>query len=126
MISGRTKSGTLSIWPHLSSILHALPKDCLLLNFVQLADNTLCRDCHLPAYQYYNILDYTYIVEPSFDDSGNQGCGSKSGLVLPTLRFFTIEIFRFFAFVNKKNLTNVYFSLQNEKCLSFGKVLLRF
>jgi hypothetical protein len=33
------------------------------------------------------------------------------GIVMPTLRFFTIEIFRFFAFVYKKNLTNVYFSL---------------
>jgi hypothetical protein len=34
-----------------------------------------------------------------------------SGVVLPTLRFYTIEIFRFFAFVLKKNLTNVYLSL---------------
>jgi hypothetical protein len=32
-------------------------------------------------------------------------------LVMPTLRYFTIETLRFYAFVNKKNLTNVYFSL---------------
>jgi hypothetical protein len=32
-------------------------------------------------------------------------------LVLPTLRYFTIETLRFYAFVKKKNLTNVYFSL---------------
>jgi hypothetical protein len=32
-------------------------------------------------------------------------------VVMPTLRYFTIETLRFYAFVNKKNLTNVYFSL---------------
>jgi hypothetical protein len=32
-------------------------------------------------------------------------------VVLPTVRFFTTEIFRFFCFRLKKNLTNVYFSL---------------
>jgi hypothetical protein len=32
-------------------------------------------------------------------------------LVLPTLRYFTIETLRFYAFVKQKNLTNVYFSL---------------
>jgi hypothetical protein len=36
---------------------------------------------------------------------------SGSELVMPTLRYFTIETLRFYAFVNKKNLTNVYFSL---------------
>jgi hypothetical protein len=35
----------------------------------------------------------------------------KYCVVLPTLRFFIIEIFRFFCFRLKKNLTNVYFSL---------------
>jgi hypothetical protein len=43
-------------------------------------------------------------------------CGNGSNiveaysLVLPTLRYFTIETLRFYAFVNKKNVSNVYFS----------------
>jgi hypothetical protein len=36
---------------------------------------------------------------------------AQLGVVMPTLRYFTIETLRFYAFVNKKNLTNVYFSL---------------
>jgi hypothetical protein len=32
-------------------------------------------------------------------------------IVMPTLQYFTFETLRFYAFVNKKNLTNVYFSL---------------
>jgi hypothetical protein len=38
-------------------------------------------------------------------------CQARSKLVMPTLRYFTIETLRFYAFVNKKNVTNVYFSL---------------